>query len=196
MSGPPTGLPPETPAAAVPPSGPPPYGTQPFPPRYYPAPPPRRDNLAVIIVIVVVVVVLVSVVISAILYILVSGLIGPPVPPSPLVVFGLVQMAGGNATIPVASTSREIDSWTLQVRLIANGSGSSKSMPPPNGSVILPAGGYTLAVFWLDQDNDQLFGAGDVLRVTGNLAPLPASTRFALDLLSTGMLAEVIWTTP
>src|SRR3989442_15663326 len=155
MSGPPTGLPPETPAA-VPPSGPPPSGTHPFPPRYYPAPPPRRDNLAVIIVIVVVVVVLVSVVISAILYILVSGLIGPPVPPSPLVVFGLVQMAGGNATIPVASTSREIDSLTLQVRLIANGSGRPKSRPPPHGSVTLTAGGITPAVFWLDQDNSRL----------------------------------------
>src|SRR3989442_2520129 len=150
MSGPPTGLPPETPAA-VPPSGPPPYGTQPFPPRYYPAPPPRRDNLAVIIVIVVVVVVLVSVVISAILYILVSGLIGPPVPPSPLVVFGLVQMAGGDATTPVASTSCEIDSLTLQVRLIANGSGSSKTLPPPNGSGVFPPGGLPLVGFLLDE---------------------------------------------
>src|SRR2546428_12182614 len=145
MSGPPLVLLPEPPAAAAPPAAPPPSGPQPFPPRYYPAPPPRRDNLAVIIIIVVVVVVLVSVVISAILYILVSGLIGPPVPPSPLVVFGLVQMAGGNATIPVASTSREIDSLTLQVRLIANGSGSSKSMPPPHRSVILTSRGYTLA---------------------------------------------------
>jgi len=68
-------------------------------------------------------------------------------------------------------------------------------MPPPNGSVVLPAGGYTLRVFWLDQDNNQVFGAGDALRVTGNLAPLPASTTFALDLLTTEMLAEVTWTT-
>ena len=163
---------------------------------YYPAPPPRRSNLALIVVVVIVVVVVVLVVTSAILYILVSGLISPPVPPHPLVVFGLVQMAGGNATIPVASTSREIDPSTLQVGLIANGSGSSRSLPPPNGSVVLIAGGYTLRVFWLDRDNDQVFGAGDALRVTGNVAPLPASTTFALDLLSTGMVAEVTWTTP
>ena len=194
MSGPPAGPPPEAPTSFTP-SGPPPYGIPPFPPRYYPAPPPRRDNLALIIVIVVVVVVLVSVVISAILYIFVSGLISPPVPPRPLVVFGLVEMTGGNASIPVVSTSREIDPSSLQVRLMANGSGSSKSMPPPNGSVVLPAGGYTLRVFWLDQDNNQVFGAGDALRVTGNLAPLPASTTFALDLLTTEMLAEVTWTT-
>ncbi len=160
---------------------------------YYPAPPPRRDNLALIIV-VVVVVALVSVVISAVLYILVSGLIRAPNPP-PIVAFGPVEMTGGNATIDV-STSREIAPSSLQVRLMANDSGSSNSMPLPNGSIVLIAGGYILRVFWLDQDNDQLFGFGDVLRVTGDSAPLPGSTTFRLDLLATGMLAGVTWITP
>jgi len=161
---------------------------------YYPAPPPRRDNLALIIVVVVVVVVLVSVVISAVLYILVSGLIRAPNPP-PIVAFGPVEMTGGNASIDV-STSREIAPSSLQVRLMANASGSSNSMPPPNGSIVLIAGGYILRVFWLDEDNDQLFGSGDVLRVTGDSAPLPGSTTFRLDLLATGMLAGVTWITP
>ena len=193
MSGPPAGPPPETPIS-VPSSGSPPYGALPFPQMYYPAPPPRRDNLALIIVVVVVVVVLVSVVISAVLYILVSGLIRAPNPP-PIVAFGPVEMTGGNASIDV-STSREIAPSSLQVRLMANASGSSNSMPPPNGSIVLIAGGYILRVFWLDEDNDQLFGSRDVLRVTGDSAPLPGSTTFRLDLLATGMLAGVTWITP
>ncbi|HEX9567807.1 MAG TPA: hypothetical protein VGA48_09470 [Thermoplasmata archaeon] len=192
MSGPTAGPSPETPIS-VPSSGSPPYGAPPFPQMYYPAPPPRRDNLALIIV-VVVVVALVSVVISAVLYILVSGLIRAPNPP-PIVAFGPVEMTGGNATIDV-STSREIAPSSLQVRLMANDSGSSNSMPLPNGSIVLIAGGYILRVFWLDQDNDQLFGFGDVLRVTGDSAPLPGSTTFRLDLLATGMLAGVTWITP
>src|SRR2546430_12266609 len=194
MSGPPAGPPPEAPTSFTP-SGRPPYGIPPFQPMYYPAPPPRRDNLALIIVIVVVVVVLVSVVISAILYIFVSGLISPPVPPRPLVVFGLVEMTGGNASIPVEATSRGIDPSRLQVRLMANGSGSSKSMPAPNGSVVLPAGGCTPRGFWLGPSENQVVCACGWARVTGNLAPLPASTTFALDLLNTEMLAEVTWTT-
>src|SRR3989441_4048227 len=196
MSGPPAGPPPETPIS-VPSSGSPPYGALPFPQMYYPAPPPRRDNLAliiVVVVVVVVVVVLVSVVISAVLYILVSGLIRPPNPP-PIVAFGPVEMTGGNASIDV-STSREIAPSSLQVRLMANASGSSNSMPPPNGSIVLIAGGYILRVFWLDEDNDQLFGSRDVLRVTGDSAPLPGSTTFRLDLLATGMLAGVTWINP
>ena len=72
-------------------------------------------------------------------------------------------------------------------------------MPPPGGSVALIVGGYALRVFWLDQDNDQVFGTGDALRVTGNSAPLPSSTAFGLELslvTSSGqMTSGVTWTT-
>jgi len=164
---------------------------------YPPPPPPKRSNLALIIVIVVVVVVLVPVILAAVLYILVSGLIQAPNSP-PIVAFGFVDQAGGNATIQVSS-SREIDPSSLQVRLSANSSGSSTGMPPPGGSVALIVGGYTLRVFWLDEDNDQVFGTGDALRVTGNSSPLPSSTRFSLELslvTSSGQTTSgVTWTT-
>jgi len=151
-----------------------------------------------IIVIVVVVIVLVTVVLAAVLYFMVSGLLqGPNAPP--IVSLGPVDQTGGNATIAVFSSSREIAPSTLQVRIVANGSGSSTDMPAPGGSVVLIAGGYTVRVFWLDHDNDQLFGTGDALRVTGDSAPLPSSTRFSLELslvTSIGsMVSGITWTT-
>src|SRR6058998_2357259 len=155
MSGPSPGPPPGSPGS-FPPAGPPPTGP-PYYPGFYPPPPPKQTNVALIIVIVVVVIVLVTVVLAAVLYFMVSGLLqGPNAPP--IVSLGPVDQTGGNATIAVSSSSREIAPSTLQVRIAANGSGSSTDMPAPGGSVVLIAGGYTVRVFWLDHDNDQLFG--------------------------------------
>jgi len=196
MSGPSPGPPPGSPGS-FPPAGPPPTGP-PYYPGFYPPPPPKQTNVALIIVIVVVVIVLVTVVLAAVLYFMVSGLLqGPNAPP--IVSLGPVDQTGGNATIAVFSSSREIAPSTLQVRIAANGSGSSTDMPAPGGSVVLIAGGYTVRVFWLDHDNDQLFGTGDALRVTGDSAPLPSSTRFSLELSlvtsSGSMVSGVTWTT-
>jgi len=70
-------------------------------------------------------------------------------------------------------------------------------MPPPDGSVVLIAGGRTLRVFWLDQDNDQVFGTGDAVRVTGDSAPLPYSTMFRFDLMTSSgaIISGMTWTT-
>src|SRR6266581_7696880 len=200
LSGPPSGPGPGS-SDPFPPPAPGGYGPSFYPPAYYPPayypppPPPKKSNAALIIVIVVVVVVLVSVVLAAALYLLTSTLIEPP--PPPMVVFGAVQETAGNATIPIASSSRELSPASLQVRLSANTSGSSRGLPPPNGSVVLIAGGRTLRVFWLDQDNDQVFGTGDAFRVTGDSAPLPYSTMFRFDLMTSSgaIISGMTWTT-
>ena len=195
LSGPPSGPGPGS-SDSIPPPAPGGYGPSFYPPAYYPPPPPpKKSNAALIIVIVVVVVVLVSVVLAAALYLLTSTLIEPP--PPPMVVFGAVEQTAGNATIPIASSSREISPSNLQVRLSAGTSGNSSGMPPPNGSVVLIAGGRTLRVFWLDQDNDQVFGTGDAFRATGDSAPLPYSTMFRFDLMTSSgaIISGMTWTT-
>src|SRR3989449_11652535 len=195
LSGPPSG-PAPGPSDLIPPPAPGGYGPSFYPPAYYPPPPPpKKSNAALIIVIVVVVVVLVSVVLAAALYLLTSTLIEPP--PPPMVVFGAVEQTAGNATIPIASSSREISPSNLQVRLSAGTSGNSSGMPPPNGSVVLIAGGRALRVFWLDADSDQVFGTGDAFRVTGDSVPLPSSTMFRFNLLASSgaIISGMPWTT-
>ena len=113
-----------------------------------------------------------------------------------MVVFGAVEQTAGNATIPIASSSREISPSNLQVRLSAGTSGNSSGMPPPNGSVVLIAGGRALRVFWLDADSDQVFGTGDAFRVTGDSVPLPYSTMFRFNLLTSSgaIISGMTWT--
>jgi len=175
---------------------PPPYGPPYAPYPYYP-PPPKRDNVALIIVLVVALVVLVPVVLAAILYIMVSGLLTNP-PSEMIVTFDVVDQTGGNATIPVFGASREINPSELQIRLEANGSSSGiAGMPPPDGSVAVAIGTTTYRIFWLDQDHDATFGAGDALWVTGNSAPLKPSTSYTLFLLGSGgsTISAAAWTT-
>src|SRR3989442_6324839 len=123
LSGPPSGPAPGS-RASIPPPAPAGYGPSFYPPGFYPPPPPpKRSNAALIIVIVVVVVVLVSVVLAGVLYLLTFTLIEPP---PPMVVFGAVQQTARNATSPIASKSRGLYPSSLQRRLLAHSSGSSR----------------------------------------------------------------------
>jgi hypothetical protein len=118
---------------------------------------------------------------SAILYVMVSGLIRAP-SNAPIILLGRVDQTGGNATIPIRSASSMAPA-NLQMVLQANGSTSSAtSLPPPDGSVLLGVGTYSLRVFWLDGTGDGLVGAGDAFRVTGDLGPLPRATSFTFTL--------------
>lgn len=172
------------PPTAPPPAGPPPpYGPYPpYPPYPYYAPPPQRDNLALIVVIVVVAIVALSVVFAVILYVMVSGLLTGP-GGGPRILFGPIDQTGGNATILIIVPSGTIAPNSLRFSLATNGSASTnQDLPPPDGSVVVAAGTYTLRVFWLDGRNDGLLGTGDEFLVAGDLAPLPPGTTFEFSL--------------
>lgn len=176
--------PPTPPPSGPPPTGPaPPYGPYPsYPPYPYYAPPPQRDNLVLIIVIVVIVVVVLSIVSAAILYVMVSGLLTGP-GGGPRILFGPVDQTGGNATILIIVPSGSIAPGSLRFSLVANGSASPlRDLPPPDGSVAVVAGTYTLRMFWLDNRNDGLLETGDEFLVAGDLAPLPVRTTFEFSL--------------
>ncbi len=177
---------------------------QPYPPQspwpYYPPPPPtRRDNLALIIVLVVVLVVLVPVIAAAVLYVMVSELIGSPVV-QPTVTFGAVTQRAGNATIPVAYVSANIDPGSLQTLLQANYSYATPSRMPPasGGYVSITTGGRVFRLYWTDADHNGLLSSGDAFLVTGDGVPLPSSTAVTFRLQSPDgrNLVNTEWTTP
>jgi hypothetical protein len=133
------------------------------------------------VLVVVVLLVVGTVVMSAILYVLVSGLIRGP-SNSPIILLGPVDQTGGNASIRIQSASSMAPA-NLQMILQANGSAASAtSLPPPDGSVLLGVGAYSLRVYWLDATRDGLVGAGDAFRVSGDVGPLPRATSFTFTL--------------
>lgn len=147
--------------------------------------------------IVVVLVLVVPVVIGAILYVMVAGLIRSP-DLGPPVFLGPAELTAGNVTLRVFTSGGELDPSGLRLALQANGSAPAEfGIPPPDGSVSVSTGGHALRVFWLDEDHDSLLGTGDSFWFTGNLAPLPRATAFTFAIQSpTGHFsAETTWTT-
>lgn len=118
-----------------------------------------------------------------------------------MVLLGPVDLASGNATISVTAAYGSFSSSRVQILLAANNSTSSAvGLPPPNGSVLMTAAGYTLRVFWFDNDYDGRVTPSDTFRITGNLAPLPPATsfEFTLEFAYSGGdgRSSIAWTTP
>lgn len=184
------------------PAGPPPppypaYPPYPYPYPYYP--PPKKDNTVPIVVIVLILVLVVPVILAAVLYVMVSGLIAVPDPGGPPIVLGPAQLVGGNATVPVASISTGVPPAGVRFSLAVDGLlSTTRDLPPPDGSVLLILGNYTIRVFWLNDFDDGLVGRGDEFLFTGDLAPLPAASDFEFSLISAegGFGATASWSTP
>lgn len=174
--------PPPTPTSPTPPSvPPPPY--YPYPPYGTWYPPPQRDNLPLILIILVVALILVPVVLGAILYVMVAGLIGAPTTVPTVLLLGPVSQADGNATISVGPASVLLAPSACRIYLEANGTSSPMvTIPPPDESVPVSWADYDLRVFWLDRNHDGSVGAGDAFRVAGNAAALPTATDFEFTL--------------
>lgn len=181
----------------VPPPVPPPYGPLSYgPPFAYPyPPPPKRDNLVLIVVLILVVLLIVPTTIAAFLYIFVSGMISNPTP-GPQVTLGPLNQTAGNATLILTTTGR-LDPPSLRLWLQADQFPPvDVGMPGPDSSVTVLLGNYTVRIFWLDNDRDNLLDSGDALWFTGNLAPLPPRTDFTFFVRWLNGGAGTGWTTP
>ncbi len=152
-----------------------------------------------ILIVVVILVLVVPIILAAILFVMVSGLIGGPIL-APVVIFGTVTQSAGNATLPIAFTSGNIDPGSLEMQVQVNYSGPvTTGMPSPNGGPMTMAGaGHTFWVYWVDADHNGLVSSGDSLRVTGANVQLPVKTVFTFSLRSPSgsSLTSVTWTTP
>src|SRR5204862_3892519 len=81
----------------------------------------RNDEAAVSPVIATILMVAITVVLAAVLYVMVSGLITPVGGNKPLVTFSAVTQSSGNATIAVAGASQSVSPSNYKVNLAVAG---------------------------------------------------------------------------
>ncbi len=192
------------PGVPTPPAAPAAY---PVPTGYPYVPPPKHTNTALIIVVVIVVVVALTVIASAVLYVMVSGLIGGPTTSKPVLSFVTPAESGMGEQITIASASQALGPANYKVNLGAAGV-TGLAMPMPSiggGFVVVTVGGAFYRVNWTDIGGERTVNGGDALTVThvvtsagATYTPMPIATAFVLYLLwSDGsQIASVPWTTP
>lgn len=160
----------------------------------------RKDEQAVSPVIATILMVAITVVLAAVLYVMVSGLLTGPGPSKPFVTFSAAQLASGNATISVAQVSQTVAPSSYRVNLqVGTNTGTAQAMPTSSGSFAsVTVGGTTYRIYWTDIGGDVTLNAGDTFRVSGNLLPLPGASTFTMYLLwSDGaQIQSVSWSTP
>jgi archaeal type IV pilus assembly protein PilA len=160
----------------------------------------RKDEAAVSPVIATILMVAITVVLAAVLYVMVSGLITSPGANKPLVTFNAVSQASGNATISIAGASQSASPSNYKVNLqVGTTTGSAMAMPATGGtSVNVVVGATTYRVYWTDIGGEKTVNAGDNFRITGNNIALPAATSFTFVLLwSDGSsIQQTTWSTP
>jgi len=170
----------------------------PYAPYGYP-PPPRKDKTALIIVIVVLAIVLIPVAASAILYILVSGLIQQPVANRPVVTLVRSSGTATGSTILVAGAQPTVSPGQFRVNLAAGDAfGIASSLPAASDvTVSISVTGYSqpFTVRWVDIGGDGTVNGGDQF-VVGFPSALPSGTSMTFFLLwyDGSAVATLQWT--
>jgi flagellin-like protein len=152
----------------------------------------RKDEEAVSPVIATILMVAITVVLAAVLYVMVSGLIGGPSTSKPTVAFTTPAPNGIGEQISVASASQAVGPANYKVNFAAAGSpGTAAAMPTTGGGfVVLTVGTSFYRVNWTDIGGEKTVNGGDsfvVTKVTSTAGTsylvLPASTQFVFYLL-------------
>lgn len=169
------------------PPNPPP--SQPYPgqqPGWYvpsPVPPPRPDRTALIIVLVVVVVVAVAMITTAVLYAMVSGLIGSPpgATTKPTVFLIATNSTTSGAVILVAGVQPAVLPTNYRVNLQVGGVvGTAQNAPQnPSASTTVLVGGGAYVIWWQNPGGSGTVSQGDAFVVNyplGAAAPAGGTT--------------------
>lgn len=169
---------------------------QPQPPIYLPPQKSSDSKTVLIVVIVVLVVVMVPIVASAILYVMVSGLLdGGGAPSHPYVAISLQE--GGsdpnstaNLTVTGVSSPYSFSDYRMQISMDGNVVGSQT----PSPGVIVTFGGAA-KVIAIDRGTSGRLDTGDIFRVYGLGGA--HTWRFALAWASDDYTIQTVtWTTP
>jgi|SRR5688572_3956884 archaeal type IV pilus assembly protein PilA len=159
----------------------------------------RKDEAAVSPVIATILMVAITVVLAAVLYVMVSGLITPVGGNKPLIQFGAVSQ-DGNATFVVAGAQPAAAAGSYKVNLRAGANtGTAIAMGASTVAVSLTVGTTVYRITWTDTGGGGNLNEGDQFRVTGNNVPLTAATTFEFFLVwatDGAVVKNAIWTTP
>src|SRR5207245_4320290 len=128
----------------------------------------RKDEAAVSPVIATILMVAITVVLAAVLYVMVSGLITPVGGHKPLVTFAAVAQSSGNATISVAGASQSVSPSNYKVNLqVGSNTGSAVAMPTTGGLfATMTINAVVYRIYWTDIGGEDRKSVGEGTRVT------------------------------
>ncbi len=151
----------------------------------------RKDEEAVSPVIATILMVAITVVLAAVLYVMVSGLIGGPSTSKPTVAFATPAPLGIGEQVTVASASQAVGPANYKLNFAAGSTtGVAAAMPTTGGGfVVLTVGAAFYRVNWTDIGGEKTVNGGDSFVVTQTNAAgttysaMPAATQFTFYLL-------------
>lgn len=171
--------------------------TPPLYPIYPAAVPPKKNNVVMIIVIVLVVFIAGSMAASAILYIMVSGLIrpSPGLTSKPVMTLAISTQSSLSATVLVTGIAPAVSPSNFKANIQVNTTyGTAVSLPTVSGGVAtlsVPSVG-TFLLTWQDADGDGLVSGGDRFQLTNRVAIAAGTTMTLLFIWTDGSIVSAI----
>src|SRR5438046_8352758 len=122
----------------------------------------KNDEAAVSPVIATILMVAITVVLAAVLYVMVSGLITPVGGNKPLVTFSAVTQSSGNATIAVAGASQSVSPSNYKVNLqVGSTTGSAVPLPRTGGLfATITINSVVYRIYWTDIGGEKTVNPG------------------------------------
>ena len=148
----------------------------------------RKDEEAVSPVIATILMVAITVVLAAVLYVMVSGLIGGPSTSKPTVAFTTGVPVTNGEQLSIASASQAVGPANYKINLAINGTaGAAVAMPLTSGGsgvtvTVTGTGWGAFTVKWTDIGNELTVNGGDSFTVT-HTGGLPAQSSYVFYLL-------------
>ena len=159
----------------------------------------RKDEAAVSPVIATILMVAITVVLAAVLYVMVSGLLTPVGSNKPVLTFAQPALGSdNNVTLPIASVSQAVAETNYRVNLqVGTNTGSAVAIAAAGSAFSVVVSGTTYRVTWTDIGGESNLNGGDTLRVTGNGVRLPAGSYTLFLLWNDGSQIQTsTWTVP
>jgi len=126
----------------------------------------RKDVQAVSPVIATILMVAITVVLAAVLYVMVSGLISGPTTTKPVVTFGSLSVTSASAQFQVAGATPIVAITSYKFNLQVNGTTATTAVSLAAGSNSIQVGAITYTVTYTDISGNGNLKPGDIIKVT------------------------------